>query len=396
MQDKFKKLTIIFFLSFIFILPTITILSKDKKVSEIENKILTQFQSPTINSILDKRFMKNFDKYTEDQFPFRENFIKLKNNFSYLIGQREFRNIFISQNKLLEKYQFNKKNINHNLDKIINISNTLNKKNIKSRLIIIPNSIAFYEHELDKYLITDSQKTTLDYINNFCDNNNLNFYTPYNILNKYKNEYIYFNTDHHWTQLGAYISYLDMNNKNLFNTVKIEHSEINNTFISKNNYKINKSETNIDSFIYENYEKVNDSFFGTYYSKTLLDKIKPDSIYSYSNFNNFSIENDFTDKYNTLYDKEKLNTKNKYQYFLHGDPGFSIIYGNNNSNKEILIFKDSYFHNFAPFLTQNYSKIHIVDPRYYQIDLEKYLLENPNIIECMFFYNLHSFNSARI
>jgi len=167
-ENKFKKITVILFIIFIFLIPIINIISKDKKINEIENKILTQFKAPTYNSIIDKSFMKNFEKYVEDQFPNRETFISLKNNYSYLIGQREFRNIFVTKdNRLLEKYIFSKENIGYNLNKIVEINKTLESKNIKSKLVIIPNSIDFYKDKSNKFLLNDSQKNTLDYINNF-------------------------------------------------------------------------------------------------------------------------------------------------------------------------------------------------------------------------------------
>ncbi len=364
-----KKFTIILFVVFIFIFPIITIIKKDKKVSEIENKILTQFKYPTLNSVIDKSFMKNFDNYVTDQFPFRENFISLKNNYSYLIGQREFREIYITKtNRLVEKFITNEEIIYENIKDILKISSLLKKNNINPKVMIIPTSIEFYKDELDTFLVTDNQKLVLDNINKIFTNNKLNFYTPYDILKKYKDKYIYFNTDHHWTQLGAYISYMDM----FYNSVSID--------------KLSK-----------NYKKVSDNFLGTYYSKVLIDKIKPDSIYSYYDFNDFNIEIDFSEKFNTLYDKSKLKGKNKYQYFLHGDPGFAIINGNKSLTNEVLIFKDSYAHNFIPFLTNNYSKIHIIDPRYYNnIDLEKYIKENKNINECIFIHNIKLFNDSKI
>ena len=51
---------------------------------------------------------------------------------------------------------------------------------------------------------------------------------------------------------------------------------------------------------FNNYNKVSNDFYGTYYSKALLPMIKGDSIYSYSNFNNFKIEIDFDKTYDTL------------------------------------------------------------------------------------------------
>ena len=365
-KNLLKFITVAFFLIFTFSIPIITLFSKDKKINEIENKILTQFPRISFENISNKNFMKNLDEYVSDQFPLRSNFIKLKNTYNYIIGQREFRNIYVGKNnRLMEKYTFNKEAVDENISNILKLSSYMYKKqNIKSTLMVVPTSIAFYQKYLPQFSISDNQKDSLNYIkNSFLNYNYLSFYTPYDILNKNKDKYIYYNTDHHWTQLGAYLSYLDMFN-----------------------YKYN------DKIIFNNYNEVSDNFYGTYYSKALLPIIKGDSIYSYSNFNNFKIEVDFDKTYNTLYDYDKLNYKNKYQYFLHGDPAFAIINGNKNKSNEIIVFKDSYAHNFLPFLTNNYSKIHIVDPRYYNIDLEDYLSKNPNINEALFINNIQSFN----
>ena len=332
-KNLLKFITISFFLIFIFSVPIITLFTEDKKISEIENKILTQLPRISFENICNKKFMKNFDEYTSDQFPLRANFIKLKNTYNYIIGQREFRDIYVGKNnKLMEKYKFNKESVDKNISNILNTASYMYESfNIKSKLMVVPTSIAFYKNDLPNFCISDNQKDSLDYINNSISNKDfLNFYTPYDILSKNKDKYMYYNTDHHWTQLGAYLSYLDM----------------------------------------------------------------CDSIYSYSTFNNFKIEVDFDKTYNTLYDNDKLNGKNKYQYFLHGDPAFAIIYGDKNKSNEVIVFKDSYAHNLLPFLTSNYGKIHIVDPRYYNIDLEDYLNKNPNITEALFINNIQSFNST--
>lgn len=77
-KNLLKIITIAFFLVFIFSVPIITLFTEDKKISEIENKILTQLPRISFENISSKRFMKNLDNYTSDQFPFRTNFIKLK------------------------------------------------------------------------------------------------------------------------------------------------------------------------------------------------------------------------------------------------------------------------------------------------------------------------------
>lgn len=366
-----KTLTIGFFLVFIFSIPIYTFFSEDKKVSEIENKILAQKPNLTLSSIKSKRFMDDFNSYVSDQFPYRVDFIKFKNSATYLLGNREFREIYLTRkNTLMQKFTFNKSNLDNNLLNIYNQSKDLNNNyNIDSSLILVPTSIGIYEDLLPSWAITDNQENTFNYISEYISDLNKNnkkcisFYTPYYVLKKYKDYPIYFNTDHHWTQLGARITYEDFYNKNI----------------------------NIESIVNKDYSLVSDNFYGSFYSKAILNQIKPDSIYSYDKFNNNSIEIDFTEKFTTLYDKDLLKGKNKYQYFLHGDPGYALIEGQ--GIEEVLVFKDSYAHAFIPFLTQNYKKIHVVDPRYYKFDVSEYLKNNPNISEIIYLYNLQTFNS---
>ena len=116
--------------------------------------------------------MKNFDEYTSDQFPLRANFIKLKNTYNYIIGQREFRDIYVGKNnKLMEKYKFNKESVDKNISNILNTASYMYESfNIKSKLMVVPTSIAFYKNDLPNFYISDNQKDSLDYINNNISN----------------------------------------------------------------------------------------------------------------------------------------------------------------------------------------------------------------------------------
>ena len=61
-----------------------------------------------------------------------------------------------------------------------------------------------YHLSIKTYLL--KEKPAIDLVNSKIGNN----VTPvdaYSILKKHKTEYIYFKSDHHWTQLGAYYAY---------------------------------------------------------------------------------------------------------------------------------------------------------------------------------------------
>lgn len=331
-----------------------SVLVEDSEFSEIENKILTQKPELTVGDIKEGAYMKSFDKYVVDQFPERIKFVNFKNRVMYGLGYREFRDIYYTKGgRLLEKFIFNKDNINKNLD-IMNMLNDYFK--IDSVGMFIPNSISIYKEELPFYALSDSQEELLKYIKgNFKGE----YYTPYKILLENKSKDIYFKTDHHWTQYGAGLMYEDYYGKR------------------------------IDS----DYMEVSEDFLGTYYSKVLFDSIKPDKIYAYKEFKDYNIQYDGITS-NSLYDKSKLKGKNKYQYFLNGDPAMAVIEGAGKG--EVLIFKDSFAHAYIPFLTKEYSKIHVVDPRYSNVNIVDYIQQNRNISKIYYIYSLSSLNSSNI
>lgn len=328
----------------------ISVLEEDKNYSEIENKILSKLPEFNIDSVKDGSYMDKLDTYVVDQFPLRVEAISLKNNLMKLIGNKEFRNIYVTENRMLEKFTFNKEVIDKNIDNMNKISKTLG---IDSVGMFIPNSIAVYNDELPSYLLTDSQEDALDYIKTISENE---FYTPYSVLKSNKDKYIYFRTDHHWTQLGAKLMYEDYYNKKI----------------------------NLD------YEKRSGDFLGTYYSKTLLNNKFKDDIYSYGDIGKYNIEYDGFSS-DSLYDESKLEGKNKYQYFLNGDPAMALIEGRGEG--EVVVFKDSFAHAYIPFLTQEYSKIHVIDSRYTNLNVLDYIRSNENISKIYYIYSLSTINN---
>ena len=61
-----------------------------------------------------------------------------------------------------------------------------------------------------------------------------------------------------------------------------------------------------------------------------------------------------------------INKKeNKYSVFLGGNSSLIDIRTTSTSEKKILLIKDSFANCFIPFLTEYYSEIVVVDPRYY-------------------------------
>ena len=62
----------------------------------------------------------------------------------------------------MEKYKFNKESVDKNISNILNTASYMYESfNIKSKLMVVPTSIAFYKNDLPNFCISDNQKDSL-------------------------------------------------------------------------------------------------------------------------------------------------------------------------------------------------------------------------------------------
>ena len=78
----------------------------------------------------------------------------------------------------------------------------------------------------------------------------------------------------------------------------------------------------------------------------------------------------FEDKNNTeVYPKNKLENLDKYDIFLGGASSYiEITNPQSTTNKELVLFRDSFGSSLAPLLIEAYSKITLIDIRYINSD----------------------------
>jgi hypothetical protein len=91
----------------------------------------------------------------------------------------------------------------------------------------------------------------------------------------------------------------------------------------------------------------------------------------------------------TVYSLEGLKSSDPYTVFLGGNTGHLNILTDRADGGKLLVFKDSYFNCFLPFLLGDYREIDIIDPRYYYEDLEDLILAG-GYDRVLFFYDLNT------
>ncbi|MDO4617413.1 MAG: DHHW family protein [Lachnospiraceae bacterium] len=185
-------------------------------------------------------------------------------------------------------------------------------------------------------------------------------------LIKHNAEYVYYNTDHHWTQLGAYYSYVE------FCKAK------------------GISAHDITEFRESQYP----GFLGTFYSYSNQSEAlgnNPDTLVTYTpNGTNDCIISDgqgYEYNYPVVDDATEYSTGGKYSAFIGGDHALTTI--NNPSitdGSSCVVVKESYGNAFVPFLVDHYQTVYVVDYRYYPNNLTTFIQQN-NVSDVIFLNN---------
>ena len=227
------------------------------------------------------------------------------------------------------------------------------------------NTYEILKNNLPAYAPNDSEKLIMDKTIQSI-NKSIRFIDVTETLSSRKGEYIYYNTDHHWTSKGAFYAYLELSRQMGFTP----HEES-----------------------YFNITQVNDDFYGSLSSKSGYQYLKKDSIDLYVPKKEEKYLVEYVDENkvsNSIYNMQSLKSKDKYNVFLGGNHGLIKITSNTPGEKKLLIIKDSYANSLIPFLTGHYNQIYVVDPRYYEDDLSSLITLN-KINELLILYNVNTF-----
>lgn len=375
---------------------------KKESISEMENRKLTTFPVYSDSALWSGDYFKQIDQYYADNFPLRNEWISFSNSFRNTFGYEsseikmydEVNNAEANEKKpdtLTEKIKTSplpNDNATGEIKKrvfvfknrafemfgggdamgkayatVINTYNRAGIPNLQVYNLIIPVALEFEITEKYKKL----QKPNRPAIENIYANLDSNIKKVWAIdeLRKHREEYIYFNTDHHWTSLGAYYAY-----RAFCETAGL-------------------TPVSLDTVRY----KVKPAFLGSLYRLTRDQKLKanPDSVkyYLFKDSLRFYVGSSTSLTYwakSKMYG-EGAKGANSYSVFLQGDLPIVKMETQHLNGRRIAIVKESYGNAFAPYLINNYEKVVVVDQRYYTGDFVA-MLKKEGINELLFINNI--------
>ena len=329
MRDRTKN--IIIAIGFIIILIGVcftNIIVKDKSISTTERRKLAQIPEFSVAKVISGDVMKNWDDYVSDQFVARGLFRTIKSVWSMnIFRQKDNNDLFIKDEAIYKmEYPLNEKNIEKSADKINEVYERY-LQNMNVYYAIIPDKNYYLEN--DEHLKMDYDKLKEIMKNKLTKMNYIDNWDDLKLGDYYK-------TDLHWRQenLQEVVKTIQ-NSMNLENTTEVTY--------------------NIKDMGY---------FYGTYYGQLGLN-LPADKLYVLTNDNieSCTTYNYETKKIGKVY--EQSTSADKYDIYLSGaTPLISLYNPNAKTDKDLLLFRDSFGSSLAPLLIENYSKITLIDLRY--------------------------------
>ena len=326
-----------------------------------ERRPLATFPAINGEAVFSGEFMTNFEKYTLDQFPLRDRFRTVKAVTAlYVFGQRDNNDIYIRDgfaSKL--EYPLNDDSIKYAAERFRFVYDTyMADKDMKIYLSVIPDK-NYFMAEKNGY-------PSIDYEKLISDMRVQTDFAEYIGITQLLELTDYYSTDTHWrqekiTDVAQYLA------AQMGVSLSAEYTE----------------------------NQVNTPFYGVYYGQSGL-PLPSDDLYYLDNdvLKECKVYDFETGEYIPVYDSEKTKGNDPYEMFLSGSKSLLTVENPNaTTDKELIIFRDSFGSSIAPLLAEGYAKITLVDIRYISPNILGNFIEFTNQ-DVLFLYSAGVLNNS--
>lgn len=367
LQNNIPSVTAILLTALILVFSCAFFLSEKRTFSESENRYLSSFPEFSFEDLKDGTYTEEIQTYLADHFPLRDLFMGLKAETEIALGKREINGIYIADDGyLIEAYKKPK-----NTDKIVGnfkkFYEAVDREKVSVSLMLVPTASVIYRDKLPAFAQERDQMAERETI---YERSGLPRADCYEALMAAKDQQqLYYRTDHHWTSYGAYEA-----------------------------YRAYCGQAGIEPLPLDSFEKkeVTHDFKGTIYSKLNDGRIGADTITIFENpadqLTVFYTDTDQTT--DSLYNFDYLEKKDKYSMFLDNiHPLIEITNETADSQRELVLIKDSYANAMVPFLVNHFKKVYVFDTRYYKQGPSSFIEDHPQVTDVLLLYNMNTIDT---
>lgn len=366
------------FLGFLGIVSLAGMITPQKAFSDSENRYLQKKPEFTVKSLLDGSYGEKYEQYLSDQFPGRNGWIGLKVTSERLAFQEDVNGVYFGKDGyLIEKYDTEDvegEQLNKNMEKLAAFTGAAEKSLGKDhvRVMLVPSAsqvmtdrLPFLAAPYDQGRVTELLSERLKETGNSPEM----VLPAEDCLKSFRDEALYYRTDHHWTARGAFLGYrLWAESMGLMPWTE-------------------------DMF---DIRTASSEFHGTVYSKLNVpwryDSIE---VWQPKEPQDYRVSFDGEPKeYDSLYFPDALKGKDKYAVYLDGNHAITKIENRSiegdQKEKKLFIIKDSYAYSFAVFAANHFGTVYMADLRYLNLNLKEWM-EEQGITDVLVMYQIPGF-----
>ena len=345
------------------------IIIPDKKNSDEENRVLQQLPSFSVSAYKEGRFESKIEDYASDQFILRNGFIRLKTAADTALGGLESNGVYRCRDSyLMEDITVPTKDVKESNTSALTAFKEANP-DLKMYFLLAPNAANILSDKLPVAVSTASQNK---YMDDFFETVESLGITPIDVRDTFKeakkDTQLYYRTDHHWTTDGAYLAFgqvdsvMELKNKVTYTDYAVKN-DFRGTLASKSGF-VNGMDDAIKIYLpAEDSEGYENSVI--YYSDT-------------------------KEKTTQFYQVDSLDTKDAYTVFGGSNHPMYTVRTPLDTDRHLLLIKDSYANSMVPFLSQCFSEIVVVDPRYFYDNIQD-IISSESVTDVLFLYNANTF-----
>ena len=403
LRRRAEVLTVGIITAFILCFSVWCLVAPKQTFSENENRALASWPVYSFTALKDGSYMSGVQTYLSDHFPLRDPFMTLKTKYEMLTGREEINDIYLAKDGYyIEAYKTPKlqKKIITQFQKLQDAITTDAKQNV--RVMLVPTAISTYNAKLPNCTPDRGVLRQVDTLNEiYAALPNMQKVDAWSALQAAAAQEatdrtgasgnadgaqpvagaeaagsdtaaatgLYYHTDHHWTTHGAYVG-----------------------------YQAYCDDAGLSPIPEADFQKtcVTTDFHGTIFSKLHDSTVPGDAITLYENpANRLTVSYlDTGEVTDTLYNRDYLAQKDKYSMFLNNlHPLVEITNEAADSDRQLVLIKDSYANSMVPFLVNHYQKIYVFDTRYYRFGPSSFINEHPEVTDVLLLYNMNTIDT---
>ena len=299
--------------------------------SDSERRPLAQFPEISADTIFSGKFMTGFADYAVDQFPLRDTFRTINAFLTYYgLGQKDNNGIYLHNGYAAKmEYPMSESAVGYAAARFEDLYRMYLTDDTKIWFAIVPDK--------SYYLAEDAGVLSMDYEAMFSGLEQELDWAEFVDLTGSLDIGSYFRTDTHWRQ------------EKLIPVVKTLGAAM-------------------DFPVAEDFDVITakEDFYGVYFGQAALPMdAEPLNWVIWDGWEQVELYSMDTGAVTGLYNEEKLSSKDPYESYLSGNMAVQVVTNPNAAtDRELIVFRDSFGSSLVPLLARSYAKITLVDTRY--------------------------------